>query len=192
MRSSRPSSERIEYGEQGFVDHKTELQERLARQGASVSYRLMEATGPAHRRSFTTAAMLGDEIIGTGEGTVEEGLRAGCRPGGAAARGRARAGCASERHPRARLQVVPRAARAALRARRLGRGRPERLRQVQHRRRAAVGHGLAAAQPAARPDRPGRALRRLRAARRERRVRGRARARQQRRPRRRRRATSSR
>ncbi len=60
--------ERIEYAEQGFVDHKTELQERLARQGASVSYRLMEATGPAHRRSFTSAAMLGDAIIGTGEG----------------------------------------------------------------------------------------------------------------------------
>ena len=60
--------ERIEFGEQGFVDHKTELQERLARQGASVSYRLMEATGPAHRRSFTSAAVLGDAIIGTGEG----------------------------------------------------------------------------------------------------------------------------
>jgi ribonuclease-3 len=60
--------ERIEYGEQGFVDHKTELQERLARQGASVSYRLMEATGPAHRRSFTSAAMLDDAILGSGEG----------------------------------------------------------------------------------------------------------------------------
>jgi ribonuclease-3 len=60
--------ERLEYGEQGFVDHKTELQERLARQGASVSYRLMEATGPAHRRRFTSAAVLGVEIIGTGEG----------------------------------------------------------------------------------------------------------------------------
>jgi ribonuclease-3 len=64
--------ERIDFGEQGFVDHKTELQERLARQGASVSYRLMESTGPAHRRSFTTAAMLGDEIIGTGEGTSKK------------------------------------------------------------------------------------------------------------------------
>ena len=60
--------ERIEFGEQGFVDHKTELQERLARQGSSVSYRLMEATGPAHLRSFTTAAMLGDELLGMGEG----------------------------------------------------------------------------------------------------------------------------
>jgi ribonuclease-3 len=64
--------ERIEYGAEGFVDHKTELQERLARQGSSVSYRLMEATGPAHRRSFTTAALLGDEIIGTGEGTSKK------------------------------------------------------------------------------------------------------------------------
>jgi ribonuclease III len=60
--------ERIEYGEEGFVDHKTELQERLARQGASVSYRLMETTGPAHRRTFTSAAVLGDAVIGTGEG----------------------------------------------------------------------------------------------------------------------------
>ena len=115
--------ERIDYAEQGFVDHKTELQERLARQGASVSYRLMEATGPAHRRSFTTAAVLGDDDHRHGRGPVEEGLRAGCRPGGAAARGRARAGCAPERHPPARLQVVPRAARAALRARGLGRRR---------------------------------------------------------------------
>jgi ribonuclease III len=64
--------ERIDYGAEGFVDHKTELQERLARQGSSVSYRLMEATGPAHRRSFTTAALLGDEIIGTGEGTSKK------------------------------------------------------------------------------------------------------------------------
>jgi ribonuclease-3 len=60
--------ERIEFGEQGFVDHKTELQERLARQGSSVSYRLMESTGPAHRRSFTSAAMLGEELLGLGEG----------------------------------------------------------------------------------------------------------------------------
>jgi ribonuclease-3 len=64
--------ERIAYAEQGFVDHKTELQERLARQGASVSYRLMEATGPPHRRSFTTAAVLDGVIIGTGEGSSKK------------------------------------------------------------------------------------------------------------------------
>jgi ribonuclease III len=28
----------------------------------------MESTGPAHRRSFTSAAMLGDELLGLGEG----------------------------------------------------------------------------------------------------------------------------
>ena len=61
-------TERIEFAEQGRVDHKSELQERLARQGASVSYRLMEATGPPHRRSFTSAALLDEQIIGTGEG----------------------------------------------------------------------------------------------------------------------------
>jgi ribonuclease III len=60
--------ERIEFAEQGFVDHKSELQERLARQGSSVSYRVMEATGPVHRRSFTSAVMLGDAILGIGEG----------------------------------------------------------------------------------------------------------------------------
>jgi ribonuclease III len=64
--------ERIEYGEQGFVDHKTELQERLARQGASVSYRLMETTGPAHRHTFTSAAVLGDEVIGLGAGASKK------------------------------------------------------------------------------------------------------------------------
>jgi ribonuclease-3 len=28
----------------------------------------MEATGPAHRRSFTSAALLGEQVIGSGEG----------------------------------------------------------------------------------------------------------------------------
>jgi ribonuclease III len=64
--------DRIEFAEQGRVDHKSELQERLARQGASVSYRLMEETGPAHRRSFTSAAMLEDAILGLGEGPTRK------------------------------------------------------------------------------------------------------------------------
>ena len=42
--------ERITYAAEAFVDHKTELQELLARQGSTVSYALVEATGPAHRR----------------------------------------------------------------------------------------------------------------------------------------------
>ena len=41
--------ERIEYGAEGFVDHKTELQERLARQGASVSCLLYTSPSPRDR-----------------------------------------------------------------------------------------------------------------------------------------------
>ena len=49
-------------------DYKTELQERLARQGASVSYELVDAAGPPHRRRFVTAAVVDGATIGTGTG----------------------------------------------------------------------------------------------------------------------------
>ncbi|MEO9175710.1 MAG: ribonuclease III domain-containing protein [Gaiellales bacterium] len=60
--------ERITYAAETFVDHKTELQEQGARQGRSVSYELMESTGPPHRRRFTTAALLDGVVAGTGSG----------------------------------------------------------------------------------------------------------------------------
>jgi ribonuclease III len=60
--------ERITYASETFVDHKTELQEQGARQGRSVSYELMESTGPPHRRRFTTAALLDGVVVGTGSG----------------------------------------------------------------------------------------------------------------------------
>jgi ribonuclease-3 len=60
--------ERITYAAETFVDHKTELQEQGARQGRSVSYELMESTGPPHRRRFTTAALLDGVVFGTGSG----------------------------------------------------------------------------------------------------------------------------
>jgi ribonuclease-3 len=60
--------ERIIYAAETFVDHKTELQEQGARQGRSVSYELMESTGPPHRRKFTTAALLDGVVFGTGSG----------------------------------------------------------------------------------------------------------------------------
>jgi ribonuclease-3 len=60
--------ERITYASETFVDHKTELQEQGARQGRSVSYELMESTGPPHRRRFTTAALLDGVVFGTGSG----------------------------------------------------------------------------------------------------------------------------
>jgi ribonuclease-3 len=60
--------DRITYASETFVDHKTELQEQGARQGRSVSYELMESTGPPHRRRFTTAALLDGVVLGTGSG----------------------------------------------------------------------------------------------------------------------------
>jgi ribonuclease-3 len=60
--------ERMTYASETFVDHKTELQEQAARQGRSVSYALMESTGPPHRRTFTTAALLDGAALGTGSG----------------------------------------------------------------------------------------------------------------------------
>jgi ribonuclease III len=59
---------RIEYALTTFVDHKTELQERLARTGRSVTYTTVKVEGPPHDRSFTAAAMIDAEVVGTGEG----------------------------------------------------------------------------------------------------------------------------
>ncbi|HEY2072365.1 MAG TPA: ribonuclease III [Gaiellaceae bacterium] len=61
-------SERIEYGLTTHVDHKTELQEALARAGRHVSYEVVDALGPPHERHFTCAAMVDGERIGVGEG----------------------------------------------------------------------------------------------------------------------------
>jgi ribonuclease III len=59
---------RIEYALTGFVDHKTELQEQLARTGRSVSYATIKVEGPPHDRHFTAAAIIDAEVLGTGEG----------------------------------------------------------------------------------------------------------------------------
>jgi ribonuclease III len=61
-------SERIEYALTEHVDHKTELQEVLARSGRQVSYLVLSAEGPAHERSFTCAAEVDGERFGTGMG----------------------------------------------------------------------------------------------------------------------------
>jgi ribonuclease-3 len=63
---------RIAYAEQGFVDHKTELQEELARQGSSVSYRLVQSSGPPHRRRFESEAVVGDTVLGSGSGSSKK------------------------------------------------------------------------------------------------------------------------
>jgi ribonuclease-3 len=59
---------RIEYALTTFVDHKTELQERLARTGRSVTYATVKVEGPPHDRSFTAAAIIDAELVGTGTG----------------------------------------------------------------------------------------------------------------------------
>jgi len=59
---------RIEYALTHKVDHKTELQEELARRGRSVSYALLEAEGPAHERTFTAAALIDGVQAGVGRG----------------------------------------------------------------------------------------------------------------------------
>ncbi len=61
-------AERIEYVLQRHVDHKTVLQEELARRGASVTYELTETSGPPHQRLFTTAARVGARELGRGSG----------------------------------------------------------------------------------------------------------------------------
>ena len=59
---------RIEYALTSHVDHKTELQEQLARSGRTVVYTTLNVEGPPHDRSFTAAAVIGEEIAGTGVG----------------------------------------------------------------------------------------------------------------------------
>ena len=59
---------RIEYALTTHVDHKTELQELLARSGRQVSYAVIATEGPPHERSFTVAATIDGERQGVGTG----------------------------------------------------------------------------------------------------------------------------
>jgi ribonuclease-3 len=61
-------SDRIEYARTTHVDHKTELQEALAKTGRSVTYTVLDVEGPAHDRHFSCAAEIDGEVLGTGEG----------------------------------------------------------------------------------------------------------------------------
>jgi ribonuclease-3 len=59
---------RIELASETRIDFKSALQELLARRGARVSYEVIAATGPAHRRTFEVAAIVDSEQVGSGEG----------------------------------------------------------------------------------------------------------------------------
>ena len=61
-------ADRIEYALEGHVDFKTELQEELARRGQSVSYAVLEVSGPPHDRTFRCAANIDGQEAGLGTG----------------------------------------------------------------------------------------------------------------------------
>ncbi len=61
-------SDRIDYASSTHVDHKTELQEALARSGRSVSYSVLDVEGPPHERRFACAALVDGEELGRGTG----------------------------------------------------------------------------------------------------------------------------
>ena len=59
---------RVSYALEEHVDHKTVLQEELARQGGSVTYALVETSGPDHDRRFTSVALVEGTELGRGSG----------------------------------------------------------------------------------------------------------------------------
>lgn len=59
---------RIELAAETRIDFKSALQELLARRGARVTYEVIAATGPPHRRTFEVAAIVDSERVGTGKG----------------------------------------------------------------------------------------------------------------------------
>ena len=61
-------SGRIEYAATQHVDHKTELQEAVARRHRQVGYSVVEVEGPAHDRTFTCAVAIDGEQAGVGTG----------------------------------------------------------------------------------------------------------------------------
>lgn len=59
---------RIELASETRIDFKSALQELLAQRGARVTYEVIAATGPPHRRTFEVAAIVDSERVGRGEG----------------------------------------------------------------------------------------------------------------------------
>ena len=66
-------AEQIEYARRERLDFKSELQERLARDGTTVSYVVTDEAGPPHDRRFEVRAKVdGDEVgVGTGRSKKE-------------------------------------------------------------------------------------------------------------------------
>jgi ribonuclease III len=66
-------SGRIEYALAEHVDHKTVLQEELARRGASVTYAVADVSGPPHQRWFTSVALVEGDELGRGSARSKKG-----------------------------------------------------------------------------------------------------------------------
>jgi len=58
----------IELASETLLDFKSALQEELARSGSTVSYAVVNETGPAHERSFEVEATVRGEVLGVGSG----------------------------------------------------------------------------------------------------------------------------
>jgi ribonuclease-3 len=58
----------VDFALENHVDHKTELQEALARTGRAVRYEVLDVEGPPHERLFTAAALVDGVQAGVGRG----------------------------------------------------------------------------------------------------------------------------
>jgi len=56
----------------GSIDHKSLLQERLARRAERVEYEITSEAGPPHERSFVAVALIAGTEIGRGEGRTKK------------------------------------------------------------------------------------------------------------------------
>jgi ribonuclease III len=64
--------EHIVFAESSYIDHKTELQEFLARSGRGVNYRVLGFSGPPHNREFEIEAVVEGDALGHGFGTSKK------------------------------------------------------------------------------------------------------------------------
>ena len=86
-RSWTPSRDEIEQATRERLDFKSELQERLARDGETVNYEVANEEGPPHDRRFEVRATVGGDELGVGSGRSKkeaEQAAAAARPGEAA------------------------------------------------------------------------------------------------------------
>lgn len=68
---------RIEHAAETRIDFKSALQELLARRGVRVSYEVVAATGPPHRRTFEVEAIVDSERVGEGVGRSKKAAEQG-------------------------------------------------------------------------------------------------------------------